>query len=84
VRLANTGRYPEAVAVLDKARWQSGEYFDELSDLIIAYKQKGNIPLSLSEEKAVLRRAEGTRCPGMPDEGTAPHAAAVSSTSSAG
>lgn len=69
--LAAQDRYMEAVAVLDKARWESPGNFDEISNLIIALKQKGNLPLSVSEKKAVLRQEEGDRCQGMPADLTA-------------
>jgi len=64
--LAAQDRYMEAVAVLDKARWESPGNFDEISNLIIELKQKGNLPLSVSEKKAVLRQEEGDQCQGMP------------------
>jgi hypothetical protein len=66
--LALQGRYIEAVALLDKARWDYPGQFDEASDYIIDLKIKGGLPLSLSEKKAVLRREEGDTCPGMPEE----------------
>lgn len=66
--LAQEGRYIEAIALLDRARWENSNdnYFTEASNQIIAYKQAGNIPLSLSERKAVLREADGERCEGQP------------------
>lgn len=66
--LAEKQRYMEAAAILDKARWESPGNFDEASDLIIEYKQKGNLPLSVSEKKAVLRKEEGDTCKGMPEK----------------
>ncbi|MCX8065369.1 MAG: hypothetical protein N3G21_09395 [Candidatus Hydrogenedentes bacterium] len=66
--LYEEGRYLEAVAVLDKARWESPSNFDEASDMIIKIKQEGGIPLTVSERKAVLRKAEGEKCQGMPEE----------------
>lgn len=66
--LALQNRYIEAVALLDKARWDYPGQFDEASDYIIDLKIKGGLPLSLSEKKAVLRREEGDTCPGMPEE----------------
>lgn len=67
--LVNQGRFLEAVATLDKARWESLSNFDEISELIIDIKQQGGLPLSVSEKKAVLRRQEGGGwCPGKPGE----------------
>lgn len=63
--MARQGRYFEAQAMLDNARWNSGELFQEISDMIIEYKQAGNIPLNVSERKEVLRRVEGN-CTGAP------------------
>jgi hypothetical protein len=66
---AEEGRYHEAIGLLDKARWDSGEFFEEASDLIIEYKQLAGLPLTVSEQKAVIREAEGTdTCPGMPTD----------------
>lgn len=53
---AEEDRYLEAVASLDEGRWASGEHFEEFSDLIIELKQKGDVPLSLSEKLAVDRK----------------------------
>jgi len=64
--LAEEGRYLEAVSFLDKARYEVGSLWNEASDLIIEYKQLGNIPLSISERKAVLRNLEGEDCRGKP------------------
>jgi hypothetical protein len=65
--LAEQSRYLEAIAILDKARWDEPSNFDEISDIIMDLKQKGNIPLSVSERKAILRKQEGgVDCPGKP------------------
>ncbi|HNT88768.1 MAG TPA: hypothetical protein PKL84_12980, partial [Candidatus Hydrogenedentes bacterium] len=53
--LAEEGRYLEAIALLEHARWQSSAFWEEASNLIIEYKQRAGIPLSTSEKKAVLR-----------------------------
>ncbi len=66
--LYNEGRYLESIAVLDKARWESPSNFDEASDLIIKIKQEANLPLTISEKKSVLRKSEGDRCQGMPED----------------
>lgn len=73
--LARDGRYVEAIAVLDRARWDytNPNFFDDASNLIIEYKQKANIPLSLSERKAVIRAEGGEKCKGEP-EGATPKA----------
>jgi hypothetical protein len=67
--LAAQGRYLEAQALLDSARWDVGELFETMSNLIIEYKQAGNIPLNVSERKEVMRRAEGG-CTGAPAAAT--------------
>lgn len=64
--LAEQERYLEAQALLDSARWSVGELFEEMSNRIIDYKQRGNIPLNVSERKEVMRRAEGG-CEGAPE-----------------
>lgn len=64
--MAARGRYLEATALLDNARWNSGELFVEISNLIIEYKLAGDIPLNVSERKEVLRREEGG-CEGAPE-----------------
>lgn len=60
------GRYLEAIALLDKARWDTAALWDEFSALIIEIKQEADIPLSVSEKKSVLRDTEVGICPGMP------------------
>lgn len=55
---AATGRYYEAKALLEVARWETPSMFDEISDIIIDYKQKGGIKLSHSEQKHVIRKRE--------------------------
>lgn len=65
--MANEGRYLEAQALLDAARWSSGDLFTVISDRIIEYKQAGDIPLNVSERKEVMRRAEGG-CLGAPSD----------------
>lgn len=56
--LRRQGMYYDAVALLDGARYESGELFDSISDMIIEIKQEGGIPLSLSERMELLRREE--------------------------
>jgi len=62
------GRYLEAIAILDKARWDTAALWQEFSELIIELKQEAGIPLSVSEKKAVMRESEVGVCPGMPPE----------------
>ncbi len=62
------GRYLEAIAVLDKARWDTAALWLEFSELIIEIKQEADIPLSVSEKKSVMRDSEVGICPGMPKE----------------
>jgi tetratricopeptide (TPR) repeat protein len=59
--LRKKGMYYDAIALLDSARFESGEMFMELSDVIIELKQEGGIPLSLSERMEMERRAEAAR-----------------------
>lgn len=64
---AEEGNYLEAVSYLDKARFEVGSMFEELSDLIIKYKIAGGLPLSVSEKKAMVRDEESVTCIGMPE-----------------
>lgn len=64
---AEEGQYLEAVSYLDKARFEVGSLFNELSDLIIKYKLAGGLPLSVTEKKALVRDEEGVSCIGMPE-----------------
>lgn len=68
MHLVEQNRHREAIALLDQARWQSAGVWDEASDLIIEIKQQAGIPLSVSEQKAVLREIERemTNCIGAP------------------
>ena len=68
LELREEGRYMEAIAFLDKARWESSQLWQEFSDLIIELKQESGIPLTVSEKKAVLRDSEVGICVGMPPE----------------
>ncbi|MBI2433709.1 MAG: hypothetical protein HYV26_12655 [Candidatus Hydrogenedentes bacterium] len=61
------GRYLEAIGLLDKARWDSADMWEEASNLIMDIKNQANIALSVSEKKALLRRAEAVQdCVGKP------------------
>lgn len=71
IDLAANGQYLEAIAMLDRARWEAASLFNQLSDLIIDYKLEAGLPLSVSEKKAVLRREEGEGCKGMPEDAKA-------------
>ena len=55
--LASQGRFDEAVAAIDQARWKSAEFWDDGSDLLMKYKQDGGIPLALTETKYLERKA---------------------------
>lgn len=68
LELRREGRYLEAIAFLDRARWESSELWQEFSDLIIEIKQEADIPLTVSEKKAVLRDSVVGVCAGMPAE----------------
>ena len=52
---AEENRHLEAVGVLEAARWELSEFFDEASDLIIEFKQDGDIALTVSEQLRVER-----------------------------
>ncbi len=68
MELLEEERHLEALAMLDKARWESSGFFDEASNLMIEIKQEAGMSLSVSEKKAVLRNQEGgERCAGMPE-----------------
>ena len=54
-------RYYEAIALLDRARWEHVGLFGEISDLMIEIKQEGNIPLSHSEQMQVIRVREAEK-----------------------
>lgn len=65
--LVRDNRVLEALALMDQARWGSAEVWDEASNRIIEVKQESNLPLSVSEQKAVLRDAEAAvDCLGKP------------------
>jgi len=68
IEKAEQGHYMEAVAYLDKGRFEVGSLFEEFSDMIIKYKQAGGLPLSLTEKKQLIREEEGVACIGMPEE----------------
>jgi hypothetical protein len=68
IEKAEKGLFLEAVSLLDKGRFESGSLFEEFSDMIIEFKQAGNLPLSLSESKLLIREKEGVGCIGMPEE----------------
>jgi tetratricopeptide (TPR) repeat protein len=69
IRLIEQERFMEAVALLDKARWESNDLWEEASNLIIDVKLQAGLPLSMSEKKAVERNSESDLCPGMPSTG---------------
>jgi len=64
---ADQGYYLEAVSLLDKARLDAGSLFEEFSDLIIEFKLVGDLPLSVSERKQMIREEESVMCQGMPE-----------------
>ncbi len=68
LELRKAGRHLEAIAFLDRARWESSDLWQEFSDLIIEIKQEADIPLTVSEKKAVLRDSTVGICAGMPPE----------------
>ncbi len=59
--LRKKGMYYDAIALLDGARFESGEMFMPISDKIVELKQEANIPLSLSERMELERREEAAR-----------------------
>ena len=58
MRNVSEGRYLEAVAELELARYEMLQSFDEISDLMIEIKQKAGLPLTTSELWAVERHRE--------------------------
>lgn len=58
---ARDGRYYEAIALLENARWEVPSFFEEASALIIEYKQKAKIPLTMSEQMAEIREEDEQR-----------------------
>lgn len=54
--LLRKGDYVEALALLDYARFQSNDLWQEFTDFIIEVKQKFGVPLNLSEQKDVFRK----------------------------
>lgn len=61
LELYDQGRYLEAVAHLRAARWQSSDFFEEASELIIDILQEIGEPLNMSERKWLLEREEADR-----------------------
>lgn len=59
--LARQNRHHEAVALLDQARYESPDNFDEISDLMIKIKQEGKLPLYLSEKLYLARKSEADK-----------------------
>ena len=57
-RYVNEGRYLEAIAELQLARYEMLQSFDEISDLMIDVKLKSGIALTTSERLAVEREKE--------------------------
>ena len=53
--LALQERYLEALAELDVIRWEALTTFDEASDLMIEIKQEAGYPLSISEQRQIIR-----------------------------
>jgi hypothetical protein len=55
VEFRDQGRYYEAVALLDQARWVNSQMFFEASDLMIKCKQEAGMQLQLTEMQYVVR-----------------------------
>ena len=58
MRYVSDGKYYEALAELEVARYDMLQAFDEISDLMIEIKQKGGLDLTTSELLAVERQRE--------------------------
>ncbi len=71
LNLVEQNRPLEAIAMLDHARWESADFFEEASEMIIRIKQDHDIPRSLSEQKWELRQMDGDDCMGKPPNNTA-------------
>lgn len=52
------GLYLEAIAEIDKARWESNEFWDQGTHLMLEYKKEGNIPLAVTERRQLDREAQ--------------------------
>jgi len=57
-KMIANGQYREAIGLLDYARFQSNAFWNEASDMIIEAKQKGGIPLNISERMELARRED--------------------------
>ncbi|MBM3290253.1 MAG: hypothetical protein FJY92_08895, partial [Candidatus Hydrogenedentes bacterium] len=55
--LRSQGRYDEAVAAIDQARWKSAEFWEAGTDLLMQYKQEGGLPLFLTDRSYLERKA---------------------------
>lgn len=58
IELAAKGQYVEANIALEQARWTSNELWNEMTDLMVRFKQESNTPLALTEKKAIQRHEE--------------------------
>lgn len=58
MELTSQGRYEEAVAALDQARWLSNEFWEQGTELMLHVKDIGNLPLALTEIKYRKRKEE--------------------------
>jgi hypothetical protein len=66
VNYIEQGQYLEAIALLEHARWESNDVWDEASDMIIETKPKAGVPLSQSEKMAIERKKEAEKYKNMP------------------
>lgn len=58
---AQQERYREAISVLEVARFESGEVFEESSELIMDIKKKAGFSLTISERLAIERENEAAQ-----------------------
>ncbi|MBX7258525.1 MAG: hypothetical protein K1Y02_19345 [Candidatus Hydrogenedentes bacterium] len=57
-QLRRQGLYLEAIVEVDRARWESNEFWDQGTHLMLEYKREGNIPLQVTELRQLDREAQ--------------------------
>lgn len=58
LNLKSEGRFEEAAAALETARWKSNEFWNTATAMMIQTKQEGNLPLAVTELRYLEREAE--------------------------
>ena len=57
MEMRSQGRFEEAVATLDQARWMSNEFWNVGTELMLKIKQEANLPLALTDTGYLERKA---------------------------